>query len=284
LTSAPPTAISSTSAEIANWERGHRQLVLHLVGLLADLLVFLHLRVDFRRGVLQPGQLLVDLPESTVERTPERHEAVQDLVARLVGAAVLAERLGVYALDRALDLLEQPLDHLVAVGLDLGDRGDRLDPLGRRRRHLAAFLIVLLDAGDLLEELALQRRVAFEIARDHGADALELPLDLLARLLAPVGEQDRLVALPHVLRGGEQPARAEAQRAADHVPRRPEQIVHQLSRGVEERHRDDEQDQRGSHDVVGPDHPELVAHETSRGPGQVGRLSGQRHKIEQTGA
>ena len=38
--------------------------------------------------------------------------------------------------------------------------------------------------------------------------------------------------------------------------------------------RDDEQDQRGSHDVVGPDHPELVAHEDLQGV-RLGRPAGQ---------
>src|SRR5437773_6098634 len=80
----------------------------------------------------------------------------------------------------------------------LRDRGDGLDPFGRRRRDFPAFLVVLLDAGDLLEELPLQGRIAFQIARDECADALELALDMLAHLLAPVREQDHLVAFIHV--------------------------------------------------------------------------------------
>src|SRR5206468_3398275 len=186
--------------------------------------------------------------------------------ARLVGAAVLAQRLVVDRMHRALDLLEYALNHLVAVGLDLCDGCDGLDPFGRRWRHLPAFLVVLLDARDLLQQLALQRRIAFQVARDERADALELALDVLAHLLAPVRKQDRLVALLHVPRRGEEPARAQPQRPRRHVADRVEQIVHELARGIQERHRDGEQNQRGSHSVAGPDHPELVAHDETSPP------------------
>src|SRR5947209_12092125 len=41
------------------------------------------------------------------------------------------------------------------------------------------------------------------------------------------------------------------QRPPDHVADRVEQIVDELARGIQERHRDGEQNQRGSHSVAG---------------------------------
>jgi len=93
--------------------------------------------------------------------------------------------------------------------------GNGFHPVRRRRRHFPALLVVLLDARDLVEKLALQGRVALQVARDHRAEALEFALDALAHFLAAVREQDCLVALRHVVGGGQQPARAYPQRTAD---------------------------------------------------------------------
>ena len=227
-----------------------------------DLLVALHVRVDRRGAGLQAGHVLLHLAEVAVDRAPERQEALEDAVARLVGAAVLADRLVVDLADRVLDLVEHLQHQLAAARLDAGDGGDRLHPVGRRRRHFAALLVVLLDAGDLVEQLALQRRIALQVAPDQRGEALELALHPAAGLLAAMGEQHRAVALAHLLGGGEQPARADAQRAAERLAERADQLVHRPARGVQEGHREQREDQDREPDVIGPQQPGLKIHGT----------------------
>ena len=235
--------------------------VLRLVGAGVDLLVLRHVRIDGGDARLQARQVLLDLGEVLVDRAPERHEASEDPVARLVGLAVFADRLVVDARDRALDLLEHAQHELVAGRLHVGDGGHGVGPVRRRRRYLAAFLVVLLDARDLVEQLSLQGRIALQVARHDRAQALELALDALADLLAPMREQHRLVALVHLGGGRGEPAPGHAQRRADHVAERSEQIVHRAARGVHEGHADHDKRQHRQRHVVGPQQPGLKAHD-----------------------
>jgi hypothetical protein len=98
----------------------------------------------------------------------------------------------------------------------------------------------------------LQDRVALQVALDQGGEALELALDAAADLLAPVGDEHRLVALAHLFGRGEQPARTETQRAVQRLAERADQLVHRPARRVQEGHREKREDQHGKARVIGP--------------------------------
>ena len=93
------------------------------------------------------------------------------LVAVPGGGAEVVARVLLRLDQRDVHRLEDLADHrVVARRLDLGDRLDRLDPAGRRRRHLLGLLVVLLERGRLLGEPAMQGR-AF---RGRGARAASM--------------------------------------------------------------------------------------------------------------
>ena len=182
-------------------QRRRRQHALGAVGLPDDLLVFGDVAVDDLGALQQPGHLAVDLAEQLDRLAPGGEHGLEAQMAVLGRGAILFPgallRLGHRFVDRPQHLG----DHGVALGVDLGDRLDRLDPAGRGERHRLALIVVLLELGRLLGEAAMQRRAFRQVAPDARVDALELALDDALLGLAAGREQDLAIACGELLLG-----------------------------------------------------------------------------------
>ena len=209
--------------------------------------------VDLRGAVVQPGDVALDLRQGLAGRAPEGQAALEDVVPLLVGAAVLRHHLLVDLVQRVADVGEDALDHAVAVGLDLGELLDRLDPLGRRRRHLAAALVVFLDVRDLVHQLALDCRIPLQIALHERGDALELALDAELELAAAVREQDLAIARLQAGRRSREPVRAEPQRVRQRTRQPADEVLHRRARGIQKGHGDHQQNEQRQEGLVRPD-------------------------------
>ena len=176
-------------------ERGRRQHALGAVGLAQDVFILGDVPVDDLGALDQTRHLALDQGEQLDRAPPVRHHPLEVLVARPgrgpeVGAGLIL------GLDqRVVHRLEDLADHRVALRrVDLGDRLDRVDPAGRRRRHLLGRLVVLLEVSCLFGQPAIEGRAFGEVPAHGGVDPLELALDDPLLGLAPRGQQNLAVA------------------------------------------------------------------------------------------
>ena len=207
LMTAPIAITSTNSRDEELHQRGGRQHALGAVGLPDDLLVFGDVAVD-DLGALQS---LVTLPSTWPSSwTALRQEASMALRRRwrsLVAARYSSGAICALAIDSLID--PAPRRPWVALGVDLGDRLDRLDPAGRGERHRLALVVILLELGRLLGEAAVQRRAFGQVAPDARIDALELALDDALLGLAAGRQQDLAIARGELLLGQTQRVRGE---------------------------------------------------------------------------
>ncbi len=167
---------------------GGRESMLRPLGVCIDVFVLLHLCIDASGTFLQAGQVSINLGQGLIERAPERHESLKNLVALFVRLAILGNRLVVDPLHGLGDVAQNLLHQAVAGGRDLRNGRYRLGPFGRCRWHLAAFLIVLFDARDLAHEFTLKHRVIAQIPLHYRRYTLEFALDALRNFFLAMRE------------------------------------------------------------------------------------------------
>jgi len=116
LTSAPPTAISRTSDEIANCVKADTVSACSALSVFLLICSYSHLRVDLRGRVVQSGSFLSTCPKVL---SSERQKGMNPfrICAATRRRGVLGERLVVDDVHRRFDLFQYPLNHLVPSDL-----------------------------------------------------------------------------------------------------------------------------------------------------------------------
>ena len=215
-----------------------RQRALCLVGLFQDPLILRHVPVDDLRFLQQLRDVLVAHPQRGFQLAHIRHHVFQELVPHLGRFAVLVGRDRMGLDQRAVDDLENLGHHRIALGIDVGDRLDRIHPARGRGRHVDALLVVFLDIGDALADAPVQGRRIGEVAADRALDTLEFALDDTFLLLAPMRQQHLAITQREVLFSAENRFRPDPQTAVESAGQGQNRLMRRLPGYVKQRRQD----------------------------------------------